>query len=31
MTELDLNLEQLGNALVVILVLLAAFGAPDNG
>ena len=31
MTELDLNLEQLGNAALIIVLLLAAFGAPDNG
>ena len=31
MTELDLSLEQLGNAALIIVLLLAAFGTPDNG
>jgi hypothetical protein len=30
MTELDLNLEQLGNAILIIVLLYAAFGALEN-
>jgi hypothetical protein len=31
MTELDLTLGDMGDALVIILLLLAAFGSPDHG
>jgi hypothetical protein len=30
MTELDLSLEQLGNAILIIVMLVAAFGALEN-